>query len=284
MVDAFNDMLSTIERQNLDLVTANERLEGLVDELGEKNEELERFVYTVSHDLKSPLITINGFLGLLERDARSGHAERMEQDVRRIQSAVDKMARLLDELLELSRIGRQRNPPQETPLSELATEAMALVAGSLDERGVTVDVQPDMPVVHGDRPRLLEVVQNLIENGVKFMGDQADPRIEIGTEPSRAAAGETVVFVRDNGVGIAAKYHEQIFGLFERLETATEGTGVGLAIVKRIVEVHGGRIWVESEGQRTGATFFFTLPIADGTGWPTTGDDPPTVSNGLEAP
>ena len=256
-------MLGTIESQNRDLVAAKERLEGVVRELGEKNEELERFVYTVSHDLKSPLITIKGFLGLLEKDALAGEVERMKRDSERIQSAADKMARLLNELLELSRIGRMKNAPQETTVGELAAEAVEMVAGRLEERGARVEVEPGMPVVTVDRPRLAEVLQNLVENGVKFMGDQAAPRIEIGTEPERADAGEMVYYVRDNGIGIDPRYHDKVFGLFERLETGTEGTGIGLAIVKRIVEVHDGRIWVESEGEGQGTTFYFTLPLAE---------------------
>ncbi len=264
LVDAFNGMLGTIEGQNRDLLAAKERLEGVVGELGEKNDELERFVYTVSHDLKSPLITIKGFLGLLEKDALAGEVERMKKDMERIQSAADKMARLLNELLELSRIGRMKNAPQETTVSELAAEAVELVAGRLQERGARVDVEPGMPAVSGDRPRLGEVLQNLIENGVKFMGDQATPKIEIGTDPRHAGDGEIAYFVRDNGIGIDPRYHDKVFGLFERLETGTEGTGIGLAIVKRIVEVHGGRIWVESEGQGKGTAFYFTLPLAAG--------------------
>ncbi len=262
LVDAFNGMLGTIEGQNQDLVAAKERLEGVVRELGEKNEELERFVYTVSHDLKSPLITIKGFLGLLEKDARAGEVERMEKDMERIHSAADKMARLLNELLELSRIGRMKNAAQVMSVSELAAEAVEMVAGRLDERGARVDVEPGMPAVRGDRPRLQEVLQNLVENGVKFMGDQAEPRIEIGTDPDRAEEGEMAYFVRDNGIGIDPRYHEKVFGLFERLETGTEGTGIGLAIVKRVVEVHGGKIWVESEGEGSGTAFYFTLPIS----------------------
>ncbi len=126
-------------------------------------------------------------------------------------------------------------------------------------RGVAVAVAPDLPVVFGDRARLLEVMQNLVENAVKFMGDQAAPRIEIA---SRQEAGETVLFVRDNGEGIDAKYQERIFELFERLDSGTEGTGIGLALVKRIVTVHGGRVRVESGGEGHGSTFCLTLRLA----------------------
>ena len=240
-------------------VRAEEEREALIAELEAKNAELERFTYTVSHDLKSPLITIQGFLGLLEQDAARGDAERMRADLARISNAVEEMQRLLNELLELSRIGRLVNPPEEVGLGELVREALDLVAGRLAERSVEVEIADDLPVVYGDRSRFREVLENLIDNSVKFMGDQPAPRIEIG---ARRDGEETVLYVRDNGVGIDPRYHERIFGLFEQLDPKAEGTGVGLAIVKRIVEVHGGCVWVESAGVGQGSTFYFTLPAA----------------------
>jgi signal transduction histidine kinase len=114
-----------------------------------------------------------------------------------------------------------------------------------------------MPQVYGDPGRLLEVFQNLIDNSTKFMGEQKHPRIEIGAERDN---GQVHCFVRDNGLGIAAEYHARVFDLFDRLDTKVDGTGVGLALVKRIVEVHGGRIWIESAGEGQGSSFHFTLP------------------------
>jgi len=235
--------------------------EALIAELEAKNAELERFTYTVSHDLKSPLITISGFLGHLQADAAAGDMQRLRQDSQRITDAVGKMSQLLDELLELSRIGRMMNPPETIPFAELVAEALGMVSGRLEGRGIQVIVQPDLPEVYGDRRRLAEVLQNLVDNAAKFIGDQSAPRIEIGCEQRD---GMRVFFVRDNGIGIAPQYHEQIFGLFAKLDAKMEGTGVGLALVRRIVEVHGGRIWVESQpGQ--GATFWFTLgQVQDG--------------------
>ncbi|MDQ7785459.1 MAG: ATP-binding protein [Desulfomonilaceae bacterium] len=231
--------------------------EHLISELESKNAELERFTYTVSHDLKSPLITIKGFLGYLERDAASGNLERVSNDSARIRGAVEKMGRLLDELLELSRIGRIMNPPQDVPLAKLVREAKETLAGRISERGVILDIADELPVLHGDAARIREVVENLLDNAVKFMGNQANPRVEIGV---RRAGNETVIYVKDNGTGIDPRYHDKVFGLFERLEQSTEGTGIGLAIVKRIVEVHGGRIWIESEGVGHGSVFCFTFP------------------------
>ena len=118
-----------------------------------------------------------------------------------------------------------------------------------------------MPTIYGDRLRLIEVMQNLIDNAVKFVGQQPNPRIEIGAISKET---EILCFVRDNGVGIKPQYHETVFGLFDRLDPSIEGTGIGLALVKQIIEIHNGTIWVESAGDGNGATFYFTLPIENG--------------------
>ena len=231
--------------------------ENLIQELAAKNAELERFTYTVSHDLKSPLVTINGFLGYLEQDAASGNMDRFKTDSQRIHDAVDKMQGMLNELLELSRIGRLVNAPETIPFGELVQSALELVHGQIEARGITVNIQPDLSAVYGDRQRLTEILQNLLDNASKFMGDQAAPRVDIGQQGHED--GKAIFYIKDNGIGIEPDYHEHIFGLFNKLNSKTEGTGIGLALVKRIVEVHGGRIWVESK-LGTGATFLFTLP------------------------
>jgi PAS domain S-box-containing protein len=233
-------------------------LERQKTELEQRNAELTQFAYTVSHDLKSPLVTINGYLGYIEQDAASGNLERLKADTRRIREAVNKMHTLLTELLELSRIGRMMNEFEDIPFHELVKDSLDIVHGQLLARRVTVQAQPNLPLVHGDRQRLTEVLQNLIDNAVKYMGDQSAPLIEIGQ--SGEEDGKPVFFIRDNGMGIAPEYHERIFGLFNKLDAKSEGTGVGLALVKRIIEFHGGRIWVQSEPQK-GSTFYFTLPV-----------------------
>jgi len=232
--------------------------EKLISELEGKNSELERFTYTVSHDLKSPLITIKGFLGFLEQDASSGNLTRLKADTKRISDATEKMQSLLNELLELSRIGRVANPYQSIPFNEIASDAVELVQGRLQANLVKVEIQENLPLVHGDRRRLVEVLQNLVDNAAKFVKENSEPQIKIGQD---GFEGEIpIFFVKDNGVGIDPAHFERIFGLFDKLDANSDGTGIGLALVKRIVEVHGGRIWVESEpGQ--GTTFLFTLPI-----------------------
>ncbi len=229
----------------------------LIDELESKNAELERFTYTVSHDLKSPLFTIRGFLGYLKQDAIAGDRDRLEKDIQRIVDATDKMQQLLNDLLELSRIGRLMNEPREIDMRELTSEVLALLHGQIEARGVEVLLQENLPRVYGDRQRLTEVMQNLVDNAAKFMGAQPSPRIEIGTEGFEQ--GMPILFVRDNGVGIAPDHFDRIFGLFNKLDIKSDGTGIGLALVKRIIEVHGGRIWVESV-PGAGSTFSFTLP------------------------
>ncbi len=229
--------------------------EELIARLEQQNAELERYAYTVSHDLKSPLITITGFLGLVERAASEGDAQGLKRALARIETAGKQMKQMLDELLQLSRLGRSANPSEEVPLGELARE----ITGQFRTGGygeIEFAVSPDLPTVRCDPVRIREVFQNLLENAVKFMGEQPEPRVEVGV---RNQDGERVFFVADNGIGINARYQEKIFGLFDKLDSTAEGTGIGLALVKRIVEVHGGRIWVESGGRGRGASFCFTL-------------------------
>jgi PAS domain S-box-containing protein len=227
-----------------------------IEELEIKNAELERFTYTVSHDLKSPLVTIVGFLRYLEKDAEAGDFDKFKRDLWRIEHAVGKMHNLLKDLLELSRVGRLINAPREVPFSTIVKDAVELVHGEIKAENVLIEFDHSEVIVKCDHVRIVEVMQNLIENAIKFMGDQAQPRIEIGSLSN--VENEAVFYVKDNGVGIAPEYHENIFGLFNKLSADTEGTGIGLALVKRIIEVHGGRIWLESQ-PRLGTTFYFTL-------------------------
>lgn len=232
--------------------------ENLIHELEDKNAELERFTYTVSHDLKSPLITIRGFLGFLEQDALSENKERLRNDIQRISDATAKMQSLLNELLELSRIGRVVNVFEYVSFVEIASEAVELVQGRLQSIHAKVSIQSDLPTVYGDRRRLVEVVQNLVDNAAKFMGENPNPLITIGQEG--ILEGKPIFFIKDNGIGIEPEHLDRIFGLFNKLNSETDGTGIGLTIVKRIIEIHNGKIWVTSEAHK-GSTFFFTLQI-----------------------
>lgn len=233
--------------------------EELLAELQAANAEMERFTYTVSHDLKSPLITIQSFLGLLERDLAAGNRSQAENDLMRIGRAARRMHAMLEELLKLSRIGRVVHEMEPVSFGDIVQEALELVAGRIMNQNVRVVTQENWPTVNADRRRMVEVLQNLVDNAAKFMDSQREPTIIVGTE---FAANETRFFVRDNGLGIDPRHHQKIFGLFDKLDPKTEGTGLGLAMVKRIIEMHGGRIWVESEGLGKGSTFWFTLARA----------------------
>lgn len=234
--------------------TESER-EKLIQRLKAKNQELDRFALRVSHDLKTPLITIGGYLGYLDRDIKSGNHPRAEKDLIQINEAAKKMGRFVDELLELSRVGRIVIPPADVRFDEIVQEALQSAEGPLKAKQVRVDVEAGFPFVFVDRARIVQVMQNLITNAIKFMGAQPQPNIKIGFEKKN---DEDIFFVSDNGIGIAPEHHDSIFELFIKLDPDMEGTGLGLGIVKKIIEVHHGRIWVDSEPGR-GATFKFTL-------------------------
>jgi PAS domain S-box-containing protein len=249
-----------IARDITERKTAELERERLITELEAKNAELERFTYTVSHDLKAPLVTITGFLSYLDKDAREGKFDKFQRDLERIQQAAEKMRNLLNDLLELSRIGRIINEPVEIPFREIVREALAAVEGQLKARGVNVEYEDEAVMIYGDRIRLTEVLQNLLDNAVKFMGNQPEPRIRIGSimdENNRPS-----FYVRDNGIGMDLQFSERIFGLFNKLDPNTQGSGVGLSVVKRIIEVHNGNIWVESQPGK-GSTFYFNVKERD---------------------
>ncbi|NVN91028.1 MAG: PAS domain-containing sensor histidine kinase [Desulfuromonadales bacterium] len=236
----------------------SDRVEALA-KLHQKNAEIEQFIYTVSHDLRSPLVTVKSFLGYLEQDMETGDAEKVGQDLGFIHAAADKMEQLLNELLQMSRIGRQENPPTSVTFRELAQEAMVSVAGQVAGHNVNVQVADVELTLTGDRPRLAQIWQNLLDNAVKYMGDQPEPRVELGVERQD---GEIVFFVLDNGIGVAPENRDRVFGMFDKLDRSTSGVGLGLAMVKMIVEQYTGRIWVESNGEGRGSCFRFTLPKA----------------------
>lgn len=266
LVEALRRSRASAEKRNEDFIKANRAMEEEISKrnrsetaLQEKNLELERFTFMVSHDLKSPLITIKTYLGYLRNDFAKGNGEHVMQDMLYIDNAADKMGHLLDDLLEFSRIGRISNPPTRLTFQGLVGEALKLTAGALEARGVKVTVTDADVGLFGDQTRLLEIWQNLLENAVKYMGKQLSPLIEIGME---GEGRETRFYVRDNGIGMEPRDAERIFGIFVKLDPASEGTGLGLTLVKRIIELNGGTIRAESEGQGQGTCFRFTLPEA----------------------
>jgi signal transduction histidine kinase len=250
------------ERQRVEAVLRDneQRLEALLAELAAKNAEMESFVYTVSHDLKTPIVTIEGFVGALREDFADQLPEAGDQYLRYMSEAARKMELLINDLLNLSRIGRLVEAKVEFSLFELVQESLDSLRPLIEARGIEIHVQSDLPVVFGERRRIGQVIDNLLSNAVKYIGkDNPSPRIEIGCLEQH---GRPLCFVRDNGIGIDRRYYDKIFQIFERLPAAKQvgdGTGIGLTIVKRIVEWHGGKVWLESELGR-GTAFFFTLP------------------------
>ena len=251
----------TIFRDITERKRVEQERERLMKEIKSKNSELERFAYTVSHDLRSPLVTIQGFADLLRTDLEQNEKERVETNLNYIKKAATKMDQLLTETLRLSRIGRVVNPPEDVPFDVLVQEAMEQTSEQIRSSGVEVTVAEDFPVVHVDRMRIVEVLVNLITNSIKYMGKQSQPKIDIGY---RVDGDATIFFVHDNGIGIDPSQYEKVFALFYKVDGHSKGTGAGLAIVKRIIEVHGGRIWIESEKGK-GSTVCFTLSATPGT-------------------
>lgn len=239
------------------------KLEALLAELAAKNTELETFMYSVSHDLKTPIVTIEGFVGALREDFGDRISADGEKYINYISDATRKMELLINDLLELSRIGRLTVEKTEFTFAGVIEEVLKALQPRIRARGIQVNVAENLPLVYGEKKRLVQVMENLLSNAIKYVGkENPSPRIELGVQ---VQDGQKVFFVRDNGIGIEEIYFEKIFEVFQRLPPAKkieEGTGIGLAIVKRIVEHHGGRIWLES-GPDKGTTFFFTLKDAE---------------------
>ncbi|HEY3415553.1 MAG TPA: PAS domain S-box protein [Armatimonadota bacterium] len=234
----------------------NSELQQHVEQLKTTNKELEAFSYSVSHDLRAPLRSIDGFSKVLLERYEQQLDERGQDYLNRVRAAAQRMARLIDDMLNLSRIGRAEMHLETVDLGAVASSIIEELRQRDPERQVEVVMQPEM-VVMGDPALLRIVLVNLLSNAWKFTGKREDARIEIGQELSN---GERVFFVRDNGAGFDMAYADKLFSPFQRLHTEEEfpGTGIGLAIVQRILARHGGRVWAEGvEGQ--GATFYFTL-------------------------
>jgi signal transduction histidine kinase len=233
-----------------------------IEQLEQKNMELERFTYTISHELKSPLVTVNGFLGLLEHDLGDNKSAAVRQDMQQIESAIDTMSTQLADLLELARVGRVVNPPQVFLLADLCHDVIDTMQGSITETDAQVVIEEGMPQVYADQVRVREVIHNLLENAIKFSATLGQPRVEV---TAQIVTDKVLCRVGDNGPGIDPQYHDRVFELFDRLDSEIPGTGIGLALAKRIIEIHGGKIWIEAKEDGQGCCFCFTLPFQRGT-------------------
>jgi signal transduction histidine kinase len=284
LVDAFNAMLSEVGRRAEALETANRSLEReaaerqradedvrqLNAELERRvlertaqfeaaNKELEGFSYSVSHDLRAPLRWIVGFSDALMEDHGPELDEEAQRKISVIRNEGKRMGMLIDDLLAFSRLGRKALQTVEVNMVGLAQTCWNALKAQQEESAARVDIRIDaLPQVHGDRVLLGQVLTNLLSNALKFGAKQAHPRIEVSAITDE---NEHIYFVRDNGAGFDPKYQAKLFGVFQRLHDANDfpGTGVGLALVQRIVNRHGGRVWAEGKPGE-GATFYFTLP------------------------
>ena len=228
------------------------------EELRKINEELKNFVHVVSHDLKTPIISIQGFSSRLLKNYQEKLGEKGRVYLEHIKTSGRRMEVLVSDLLTLSKIGRVVSNLKDISSHEIVKNLTSDLQDRVKEKGIELVVAHNLPTISCDGERIYQVFQNLLVNAIKFMGDTESPQIEIGY----ADMGDFHQFsVRDNGIGIDPKYHRRIFDMFHRLKKIEdeEGTGLGLAIVDRIVTDHDGKVWVESEKGK-GATFYFTLP------------------------
>ncbi len=234
--------------------------EKMVLKLEQQNAELEEFIYTVSHEMKSPLITIRGHLGLLLEYLKNQELDKIDGAMQFVVEATDRMDALLHEILELSRIGRKVTPFEWLDMRELIQNVILSFKDSCDQEFIQFKLDQEFPGVYAERKRIVKVFQNLVENAIKY-GKDEDGKvfIEIGIEKKP----ELYFYIKDYGSGIVPQYHERIFKLFEQLNPEIPGIGVGLTMVRRIVQFYGGRIWTESDGAGSGACFCFTLPLTN---------------------
>ena len=260
LVDAFNEMLTQIQWRDAALQQAHGELERRVIErtaqLEAANRELEAFSYSVSHDLRAPLRAINGFARILLEEHAPHLADEAQEYLQLVRDNAQHMGQLIDDLLAFSRLSRQALTRQPVAPADLVRQVLSELRPLQGERHITLSIG-DLPPCEADPALLKQVLVNLLTNALKFTSQRQVAVVEVGC---RQEQGEDVYFIKDNGVGFNMAYADKLFGVFQRLHRAEEyeGTGVGLAIVQRIIHRHGGRIWAEAAVDH-GATFYFTL-------------------------
>lgn len=238
------------------LVRQNEELERINRELQSKNEEMESFVYSVSHDLKSPVVTMQSFVGLLREDIAAGDKEAIADSLDRIDRSASRLSKIIEEMLELSRIGHAAGEQRPIDLGQLFDSLGADLRDRLARRAIRLDVHPDLPVIYGDPMSIERMFENLLVNAEKHGCPRDGMEIRVRASTTRK---EVIVRVEDDGDGIAPEHHQRVFNLFQRMNPTKSGTGIGLALVAKTAQVHQGRAWVESDTGK-GAAFCVALP------------------------
>ena len=244
-------ILDISERKGID-----DKLHKAYDEVQQKNQEMEQFVYTVSHDLKAPLVTSMSFIGFLKEDIKAQNLAEVTDSLQRLEKAHKRMQELINDLLQVSRIGRMELHYEKVAVKEVLEEVAENAAERIHSTSAKLEMASDLPEVWADRKRLTQAFENLLGNAIKYTSDAAHPLVKVFCKD---IGNEIHICFKDNGPGIESQYHAKIFGLFQRLDSSKEGTGVGLTIVSRIMQLHGGRVWVESTlGQ--GSEFWLAFP------------------------
>jgi len=242
------------------IVDITERKQRML-EVERSNEELQHFAYVASHDLQEPLRKVTSFCQMIERRYSGQLDERGEQYIAFAVDGAKRMQALINDLLAFSRVGRIERPRELVDLDDLVAHATSVLSLAIEETGATVEVRGDLPEVYGERSLLGLVLQNLISNAIKFHGDEP-PVVHVS---ARRDGGRWELSVADNGIGIDAEYADRIFVIFQRLHAREvyAGTGIGLTMCRKVIEYHGGQIWLDLSQNGAGSTFRFTLPIHD---------------------
>lgn len=232
-------------------------LQAKTTQLARSNEELDQFVYTVSHDLKSPVVTAIGFIGMINDLVEKGQVEEALDKLPRVERATNRMSELINDLLDLSRIGRIELEKSPIALDETLHEIADAMETRIAEHGIRLEIESGLPSIVACPSRVRQVFENLLGNALKYAKNDHGPVVRVSW---RDAENETLFCVADNGKGILPEHHAKVFALFQRLETSDDGTGVGLAVVERIMTAHGGRVWIDSHGKGDGCRFWLAFP------------------------
>jgi signal transduction histidine kinase len=259
----FQREIAQRRKTELEMRRIHAELEGVIEqrtaELAQKNQEMEQFLNTVSHDLKSPVVTCLGLTGMLRDDVKAGRVDESIDSINRIERSATRMRQLIEDLLNLSKIGKVRFELVDVDADTLLHSIGDEFKPRFEKLNAAFEIETKLPHVLADARWFTEVFENLITNAMKYGCDNPHPRITVGCVDTEK---EHQFYVRDNGNGIDPAHHAQILEPFRRLRTDKEGSGMGLAIVVRIIGMHGGRIWIDSKPQQ-GATFWVSLPIHD---------------------